>query len=159
MSWLVKWDHPNGYADDILFQQAAILRTEVNHLRIAIHRPFVAVRRPTIASAASQAVCTNAARANARIHAAQLARPYSIHPHMMVGVCACLWDPVVQYEIDYRTQRSDCAPPGPLGCEAYADACRCASGVRRRGQVSRHHRRVWKTVSARTFSCDLVRCL
>jgi hypothetical protein len=71
--------------DNVFFHQSAELRVDCNSLLITIHRPFVAVRKPTPTSSASHAICTTAARANSKILAAQVQRPTaSLMPHVIV---------------------------------------------------------------------------
>lgn len=52
---------------DLFRVQAAQLKTEHNHLMIVVHRPFIAFDKPTSASLAAHALCTTAARGNARL--------------------------------------------------------------------------------------------
>jgi hypothetical protein len=81
---------PQDDASELFFEQSTQLLLLWNHLRITVHRPFVAVHRPNAASAASHAQCTHAARANARLLGICVERAGShpsFMPHMLVRSC------------------------------------------------------------------------
>jgi hypothetical protein len=67
--YLVRWDNARSHLDfDVVIRlHAACLRADYNHLLIIIHRPFITMECSTPASTTSLAICTSAARANARI--------------------------------------------------------------------------------------------
>jgi hypothetical protein len=80
----VRWNPEQP--DDLFFRQAALLQCSYYQVQIMIHRPFIAYPdRPSPLSRSALAVCTNAARASARILAAHQRRCEIALPHQLVS--------------------------------------------------------------------------
>jgi hypothetical protein len=144
----VVWDpvtHQNS-ASELFFTQSAQLMLLWNHLRIMIHRPFVAVHKPTAASATSHAQCTHAARANARILGTCMQRAGSNPPfmtHMLVRFSPAHTDTTADVDVgDHGAQRRDCSFAQSLGGTKNADSCRHRANSCRRRKLSQHSPRL-----------------